>query len=244
MAKELPYFKFEPSMWDTGKIQLVDETHQGFFINLCSLYWQRLGDLPYKLALQKTCKGNTSALQLLIDEHIIVLRDDFIKIKFLDEQLKEFENTSQQNRINALKRWENKDNAKAKRAHNNRNTIREDKIREDKNKEDSINAREQNFRKSLLEFKDKYSPEMLTDFADYWTEPNKSRSKLRFELQQTWDLSRRLTTWAKNDNKFSDKKEKTRYTYYEVTELVTRQGYTMDQFNIVKNGDDKYWILK
>jgi len=48
-----------------------------------------------------------------------------------------------------------------------------------------------------------YPKEMLRDFFEYWTEPNKSGSKMRFELEKTWDLSRRLRTWENNDLKFN-----------------------------------------
>jgi len=63
--------------------------------------------------------------------------------------------------------------------------------------------------KFLLEvsaFKELYSLEMLEAFVDYWTEPNKSKTKLRYELQKTFDVSRRLKTWNKNENKFGGKK--------------------------------------
>ena len=36
------------------------------------------------------------------------------------------------------------------------------------------------------------------DFIDYWTEPNKSNSKMRFELEKTWSLKSRLSRWKKN----------------------------------------------
>ena len=32
-------------------------------------------------------------------------------------------------------------------------------------------------------------------FHSYWTEPNKSKTKLRWELEKTWDTKRRLQTW-------------------------------------------------
>lgn len=45
----------------------------------------------------------------------------------------------------------------------------------------------------------KYPKEMLRAFYNYWTELNKSGTKMRYELQQTFELSRRLVTWANND---------------------------------------------
>ena len=46
---------------------------------------------------------------------------------------------------------------------------------------------------------EKYGTQMLRDFFDYWTEPNRSGTKMRFELQQTFDINRRLARWARNN---------------------------------------------
>ncbi len=97
MAKELPYFKFEPSQWENGTIQMCSFEAQGVFISLCSMYWQRLGELPYKLAVGKICKGNATALDSLIEDEIIKVIDGDICIDFLNEQLSEFESTSKVN---------------------------------------------------------------------------------------------------------------------------------------------------
>jgi len=48
-----------------------------------------------------------------------------------------------------------------------------------------------------------YGSEMLTEFVNYWTEPNKSNTKMRFELERTWDTARRLATWERNQYKFN-----------------------------------------
>lgn len=40
-------------------------------------------------------------------------------------------------------------------------------------------------------------------FVDYWTEPNKSGTKQRWELERTFDLIRRIRTWFNNMNKFN-----------------------------------------
>lgn len=58
------------------------------------------------------------------------------------------------------------------------------------------------FQDDLSKFLDRYSADMLDDFFSYWTEPNKSQTKMRFEQQPTWDLSRRLSRWEKNNYKY------------------------------------------
>jgi len=135
MAKELPFFKFEPGQWENGSIQMATLEQQGAFINICSIYWQRLGDLPYKLALQKACAGNATALDSLCDEQIIKVIDGMICIDFLNEQLAEFENTSSKNAENARLGWEKRRNkATAMRPHSDPNAIRGEEIREDERK--------------------------------------------------------------------------------------------------------------
>lgn len=47
----------------------------------------------------------------------------------------------------------------------------------------------------------KYPAEMVKSFFEYWTEPNKSRSKMRWELERTWDTNLRLATWGRNTDK-------------------------------------------
>ena len=47
------------------------------------------------------------------------------------------------------------------------------------------------------------SIEDANEFLSYWTEPNRSGTKMRFELQKTWETKRRLLTWQKNTKKFN-----------------------------------------
>ena len=104
MSKELPYFKFEPNQWENGNIQMCSRESKGLFIDLCSVYWSRLGELPYALALQKHCNGSKDALQELENSEVIVVNDNQIVIEFLDEQLNEFQETSSKRRDAANKR--------------------------------------------------------------------------------------------------------------------------------------------
>ena len=143
MAKELPYFKFEPNQWENGNIQILSRDDKGLFIDLCSMYWSRLGDVPLKLAVQKLCGGNASALNLLCDESIITVKDNNIYIKFLDEQLSEFADTSSKNSKSAKTRWDKVNELKALSERNasalitqcKSDTIREEEIREEEIKD-------------------------------------------------------------------------------------------------------------
>lgn len=79
-------------------------------------------------------------------------------------------------------------------------------INEDINKEkkeELLKKREESFRNEVLCI-EKYTKEMLINFCNYWTEKNKSRTKMRWELERTFEISRRLVTWAGNDSKFNN----------------------------------------
>jgi hypothetical protein len=128
MAKELPYFKFEPNLWDNGNIQMCSRESKGLFVDLCSVYWSRLGDLPYALALQKHCNGNSDALQELKKHEIIAISEDKITIEFLDEQLSEFDVLSVKRRKAANKRWSD---ASALQVQSKSNARREEERREE-----------------------------------------------------------------------------------------------------------------
>ncbi|MBE99344.1 DUF6291 domain-containing protein [Flavobacterium coralii] len=69
-----------------------------------------------------------------------------------------------------------------------------------------IESRKLKFASTLQEFNNTYPRSMLKEFYEYWTEENKSKSKFRQELEKTWNLKRRLETWARNDKNFSDGK--------------------------------------
>ena len=169
MAKELPYFKFEPNQWENGNIQMLSREDKGLFIDLCSMYWSRLGDVPLKLATQKLCAGNATALNSLCDEKIIEISDGNIFIKFLSEQLNEFEDMSKQNSKNAKEGWqkrrkqkeESERNATALNSQSENDAIREEEMRGEKIKEKRV--------------VNKFTPPSLDDVIFYFTENGYSK---------------------------------------------------------------------
>lgn len=72
---------------------------------------------------------------------------------------------------------------------------------DEKQKEMAI--RQQEFGASLVEFIPQYGKDMIRAFYDYWREPNKSRTKFKKEMKDTWDTKLRLITWEKNQDRFS-----------------------------------------
>jgi hypothetical protein len=66
-------------------------------------------------------------------------------------------------------------------------------------KEDKITNKTGKFKKQVLEFQSKYDIEMLEEFILYWTEPNKSNTKIKWEMEATWHMGRRLARWANSN---------------------------------------------
>lgn len=69
-------------------------------------------------------------------------------------------------------------------------------------KEKNCGKREKEFYDQLVPWVSVYGPDMIRKFFDYWRERNKSRTKMRFELQQTWDLAGRLRTWENKQKRY------------------------------------------
>lgn len=60
-------------------------------------------------------------------------------------------------------------------------------------------SRKEEFYNSLIPYVEMYGKDMVRDFFDYWSEMNKSETKMRFEQQPTWETPKRLATWAKRE---------------------------------------------
>ena len=81
----------------------------------------------------------------------------------------------------------------------------------------NIELRQLSFVAEAREHFDKYSDDMIKEFVSYWTEPNKSKTKMRFELQRTWDMARRLATWKRNSK---DEKQNIFDTWQEARNII------------------------
>lgn len=107
------------------------------------------------------------------------------------------------------------------------------------------------FKESLFKFCKKrggeYDEKMVQEFFDYWSEPNKSKTKMRFESQKTWEISRRLAVWHRNTTKW-DKVDKSsvkmpnRLTYEELADRVAKKELSIDNYELDKS--TKLWMLK
>ena len=52
-----------------------------------------------------------------------------------------------------------------------------------------MKKRQQDFYQQLVPFLQDFKKEMIRAFFDHWSEPNKSRTKMKFEMEDTWDLA-------------------------------------------------------
>lgn len=48
---------------------------------------------------------------------------------------------------------------------------------------------------------EQYGKALIREFFDYWTEHNENGKKMRFEKEKTFEISRRLARWSKNNSR-------------------------------------------
>ena len=83
------------------------------------------------------------------------------------------------------------------------NKNKNNKKNKNKKKNNNIEEKKQKFTNQTLAEGLKHTPmidpRICDEFIDYWTEPNKTKTKMKFEMQETFDISRRLKRWINND---------------------------------------------
>lgn len=72
----------------------------------------------------------------------------------------------------------------------------------------SFEQRKDIFIEQVAPYTETYGASMVGDFIAYWTEPNRSQTKMRYELERTWDVERRLSTWEKKEAQFGKSNKK------------------------------------
>jgi hypothetical protein len=142
MAKELPYFQFEPAEYLTRDISFCSLEAQGLFVNICAYYWQRKCELTKEQLLKRL--NYPTVFNELVEEGIIDLDNNEIKIKFLDFQYnKATDFSKEQSRKGSLGGRPKKPKESQIKPEINPNesqtkAIRKDKIKEDNIKQDNI----------------------------------------------------------------------------------------------------------
>lgn len=86
------------------------------------------------------------------------------------------------------------------------------------------------FYDELIPYVSVYGKEMVRDFFEYWTEKNESGTQFRKQREKTWNTSRRLRMWAKQENKFgkygcnTSNQSTPQQRANDVAELIARLG--------------------
>lgn len=225
--KELPYFKFYCNAWITGDITSLSYETQGLFVNLCAFYWSKNGELYLTNCKRKFKDCKELCFTELIECNIIKVKDDKIIINFLDEQIEERFQMSKNNALNGSKGGIAKATAKQfsseivataklplsetvakpsnieeKRIEENReeeNRKEKKRIKDNIKSTISIEEREQIFYKNLTHYISEYDKDMVRAFFNYWSQKNSSATKMKFEDEKFFEISKRLTTWKNND---------------------------------------------
>jgi hypothetical protein len=118
----------------------------------------------------------------------------------LDANIKRFENGKKPKTNQKESKTEAKQKQNESKTEANNNVNVNDNVNNNVNvNKNNIEERKLKFASTLKPFIEVYGREMINDFYKYWTEPNKSNTKFKQELEKTWSVERRLETWSKND---------------------------------------------
>ena len=155
-------------------------------------------------------------------------QDEMFYSKKLFEYLKPYFTMKRQRKEAAESRWSKEREIKAlkepkevqsdsesntglMRPHSDRITTEmQSKVKESKGKESkeknkraapvSLEFREKDFKAEVAKFIDKYPKETLRAFFNHWSQPNQPKTKMRWEMEKTWDIGKRLANWKKNED--------------------------------------------
>ena len=150
--------------------------------------------------------------------------DDFFWSERVLRNIEDMNDLSEKRRQAAKKSWENrKTNASAmqsKALQCNKNKINKNKINKNKINNIEIDSspsqinnkffNDEEYQNEIInKISDKYKTDInfvkseVKKFVSYWTEPNKSGTKVKWQKQDTFEITRRLATWFNNIKNFN-----------------------------------------
>ena len=121
--------------------------------------------------------------------------DDFARSLFIlikpqiDANIKRYNNGNKPKVKQDKSKIEAKDKQTISKIEANKN------VNDNVNENNNIEMRKQEFADSLKSFLGVYGKELLNDFYLYWSETTLNNKKMRYELEKTFSLERRLNTW-------------------------------------------------
>jgi uncharacterized protein YdaU (DUF1376 family) len=215
MAKD-PAFLFYPADW-LGGTMLMTRHHMGAYMDLLMAQFNN-GHMSLK------------QVKIILGKEDENLWEEVLKSKFVQDPDGNFYNKKLDDEIlkrRAFKESRLKNLSSHKDSHMGGHMVNENedvnnnsKKREELSKERE--GRDETFRNKVYAYSQLYPNDMLIKFADYWTEPNKSGTKMRFEQEKTWDLTRRLARWAGNVKEIDHKEDPKQMRVITYNELVRK----------------------
>ncbi len=215
MSKDTFYFSHDYNTRNDQKIKKLISKH-GYLGY--GLFWAIVEDLynnanalhlDYDIIAYDLRTTNELVKSIINDFELFVINDGIFGSMSIQKRLDERDEKSKKASKSAHYRWnKSKTDANALPTQSDSNAIKEKKVKEIKGKEIKVNnieERKLKFADTLKPFLDTYGRDTLLEFYEYWTEPNKSNTKFKQELQETWSVKRRLESWVKND--FSNKEK-------------------------------------
>jgi hypothetical protein len=217
MAKDTFYFSHDYNSRNDEKIKALIFKHglKGY-----GIFWAIIEEL-YNNANELQTNYERIAFELrediivvksvIEDFQLFVINDNYFGSMSVKTRLEERANKSKKASDSVNKRWELKrlkelDDTNVLPPNNDSNTRKERKGEENKGEENKVNnieSRKLKFANTLTSYLGKYGKEFIREFYDYWTEPNKSNTLFKQELERTWSLERRLGTWARNERPYA-----------------------------------------
>jgi uncharacterized protein YdaU (DUF1376 family) len=197
-----PAFQFYPESWyGSGHVSLMSDNERGIHACLIFSAWlesncgiKNFDDDIISAARSKDIVSIKKVLNL----SWFLFNGFWFSIKLCRERVKQIQISGFRSKAASVKWMKNKKHtAKAKQLQCKRYANQEIQI------EKEIEIRSKSFKELINAFINTYPQSMLDDFYKYWSEPNRSNKKMKYELQETWDLSRRLNTWASRDKNFN-----------------------------------------
>jgi hypothetical protein len=113
---------------------------------------------------------------------------------------------------------------------------------EKEEKEELLKRKEAKFKSEVFEYLEKYNEAMLNKFCDYWTEKSKS-GKMRYEFEKTFEIPRRLTTWASRDKDII-KSTSITLTYDEILKLAEKEPDIWKKYKAVKRDGERKAVFE
>ena len=133
-------------------------------------------------------------IKMLEDDKMIVSKSNTYSTMITITNYDSYQNLQTTNKLQSESNQ--KTNKLQSKTNNNDNTL---------NNDNNVN-KEQKFINLVIEENKKTNPQVpqdvIDEFCSYWTERNLNGTKMKYEMQKTFDIKRRLQRWIKNQQEW------------------------------------------